>query len=432
MAQKTDFAGVKRRDFIKLSAGAISAGLAHPLLAAAGPPYKVGVGNDPWAYAATMRAITASEGWNPANIIGRKVIIKPNLVRAAAADSGVSTDSEVVRAVVDLALQAGASEILIVEASPDGANFSGSGYDYFDTYDPDGRVRLVDLATQPVVLADVAKPLAYRQIYMPAMLFEENTYLISVAKLKVHNLAQATLSMKNMYGMPPIEHYISPPYRGRFAMHDRSVSQSAIDINSTRPIDFAVIDGIWGLERDGPISGDPKRMDLVIAGDNALAVDLIGLAAMQIPVQNVQHLRYATLMGFGPATASDIEVLGDSFTPQAFLQTQYLPMVNYPRSSPVLFAPARGQSTTIRYAVDTLCAIRVEIVLASETSAGLTPVRTLREWGIQAAGAAVADWDGYDDAGIVAPPGIYGIRVSSKGLNTNKVMHAFGWLRVIA
>ncbi len=432
MSRESLIGGVKRREFLKLAAGTVSAGVAGPILAAAGPPYKVGVGHDEWAYAATFRAIAASGGWNPANIIGRKVIIKPNLVRAAAPQSGISTDAEVVRAVVDLALQAGAGEILIVEASPDGANFSGSGYDYFESYDPEGRVHLVDLATQPVVLATVPKPLAYRQIYMPAMLFEDNTYLISIAKLKVHNLAHATLSMKNMYGMPPIDNYISPPYRGRFAMHDRSVNESTVDINGTRPIDFAVIDGIWGMERDGPIGGDPKRMDLVIAGDNALAVDLIGLAAMQIPVHNVQHLRYATLMGFGPTVPGDIEVRGDSISPQAFLQTPRLPMVSYPRPLPVVFAPARGQKTTIRYGVDLPCATRVEIVLASETSPTLTPVRTLREWTGQAAGAVTLDWDGYDNAGTVVPSGVYGIRISSVGFDTNRVLHAFGWVRVVA
>lgn len=422
--------GIGRRGFLKLSAGALSATLGSRFAAAAAPPYRVGVGHESDPYAATMRAINASQSWDPSQIAGRRVVIKPNLVQAATPESGTITDAQVVRAIVDLALQANAAEVIIIEASPDGAQFEACGYGFFSNYDANGRVRLVDLATEPVILAPVSRGLAYRALYMPAILFEPDTYLVSVAKLKVHNLAQATLSMKNLYGLPPIERYLSPPRRGRFAIHDRSVNAATVDMNRVCPIDFAVVDGIWGMERTGPIGGDPVRMDIVVAGDNALAVDLVCLAAMKIPVADVQHLRYAAMLGFGPAAPGDIEVRGDPMTPRAFVRTPNLPLVNYPRATPGLIVPTRGETTTVEYAVNMPCATRVEIVLATETSPALTPLRTLRNWAAQPAGSAGLVWDGFDDSGQVVPPGLYGIRVSSLGYGVNLILHAFGWVRV--
>lgn len=423
--------GMDRREFLKFAAGAVTlAGIGAPSLLHAAPPYRVGVGRETDGYAATLRAISASAGWDPARIRGRRVVIKPNLVRGTTADTGTITDPEVVRAVVDLALAAAAAEVWIVEASPIGAQFSGCGYDFFATYDRDLRVKLVDLADEPVVLAPVPGGLAYRALYLPAVLFDADTYLVTAAKLKVHDLTQATLAMKNSYGFPPIPRYQSPPYSGRFALHDRSVSEAAVDLNLARPIDFAVVDGIWGMEGHGPYGGDPVRMDVVVAGSNALAVDLVCLAAMQLGVQRVQHLRYAMNLGLGPADASEIEVAGDPLPTRPFVASPTLPLVSYPRALPALVAA--GSPTTILFAVDMTCAARVEIVLPSELSPELPRVRLLRDWSYQPTGVASLAWDGRDDAGDPVSAGRYGIRVSTVRYGSNQVLHVFGWVLVQA
>jgi len=119
----------------------------------------------PDAYAATQRAIGASGEW-PVTLAGRTVVIKPNLVAAKPSTSGVTTDPQVVRAVVDQALASGATSVLIVEGgSPTSpAPFMACGYGFFATYDP--RVQLVDLGTQPVTLAHVPNGVVYGQHYL--------------------------------------------------------------------------------------------------------------------------------------------------------------------------------------------------------------------------------------------------------------------------
>lgn len=426
---------LKRRDFLKLTGGALLyAGGAWRLGAAPAPPYRVGIGHDSDPYGATLRAIEATTDWIPALVAGRRVIIKPNLVIGIAPDTGTVTDPEVVRAVVDLALQGGANEVLIVEAGTQQANFKACGYDFFTNYDPSGRVRLVDLAQQPVVLANVPDGLAYRQMFLPAMLFEPDSILVSVAKLKVHDLTQATLSVKNLFGLPPQTHYLAPGRTtGRYAMHDRGVNEAVVDINLARPIDFAVVDGIWGMERAGPYGGDPVRLDIVVAGQNPLAVDMVCLAAMRLPGSQVPHLQYASSLGLGPTQRSDIEMRGDNFVPtHTFLTPPTLLRVSYPRAFPPLFTPRLGESTSLEFSLAEQGLVKSEIVLTSETDSAIILVRLLRDWTARPAGPDALTWDGRDDNGALVSPGRYGVRITSKSYVAQPLLYTIGWVRVSA
>ena len=133
--------GLSRRSFLKMGAALPALALTSPLMAQA--PYRVGLARGGDAYAAAQAAIEASGEW-PA-VGSRIVVIKPNLVAAATAETGKVTDPEAVRAVVDLALADGAALILIVESSPEGARFGPTGFGIFEDYDPGNRVHLVDL-----------------------------------------------------------------------------------------------------------------------------------------------------------------------------------------------------------------------------------------------------------------------------------------------
>ena len=107
--------GITRRSFLELCGGAAALAAATSTGASyawpAPGPYRVGVGRDLDAYAATVRAVAASEDWQALDLAGRTVVIKPNLVMTAPAERGGSTDPECVRALADLALAAGAAQV---------------------------------------------------------------------------------------------------------------------------------------------------------------------------------------------------------------------------------------------------------------------------------------------------------------------------------
>jgi uncharacterized protein (DUF362 family) len=435
--------GLRRRPLLGVLPGGV-AGLAATVRPrpAGAAPYRVGVGKSSDAYTATRRAIEASGEWPAATIAGRVVVIKPNLVGPATADTGMVTDPEAVRALVDLALQAGASRVLIVEGGRQQANFTPCGYDFFRTYDPAGRVALVDLTQAPVVLAPVPGGLAYRYVYLPRFLLDPNLVLVSAGKLKTHAETMATMGVKNLFGLPPVPPYFMPDepfFRPRFHLHERGVHQTIVDLTLLRPSHFTIVDGVWGMEGEGPTDGTPVRMDLVVAGQNAVAVDRVCLYAMGMAQEWVQYLAYAAAKGLGPATLSGIEVRGDPFTPRPFrLPAIVSPIVWRPVATPNVIAPGLGQQTLLAYRLharpDLACATRVEIVRTSEQTSTITLVRTIRDWAPRASGVESLPWDGRDDAGQIVSPGVYTARVQARydGHDEVPIAYATCWVTVTA
>jgi len=351
---------------------------------AADTAYRVGVGNDSNPCAAALRAVEGCTDWDPAQVAGKRVIIKPNLVAGAVPESGVTTDPEIVRVIVDKCLEADAAHIRIVEAFVLGDPiFDATGYEFFATYDPLGRISLVNLAHAPVVPAPAPGGLTYPRIYLPQMLFEPGADFISAAKLKVHELTQVTLSMKNLFGLPTPAVYAVPEYpTGRHSMHRRSVHQSIVDISLPGPPDFAIVDGIWGLDVNGPLPGMgmPKRVDLVMAGRNPLAVDLVCVQAMGLEPGIAGHLAYRAALGIGPSTVAEVDVLGDPFDSVQFTPPERGPAVGYPWAWPTWVNPGSGTGTWRTHTIDLPGAVDVGITRVASTSAAVQTIRRLQSW----------------------------------------------------
>jgi hypothetical protein len=337
---------------------------------------------------------------------------------------------------VDLALESGATRVTIIEGGKRGAPFTVCGYDFFRSYDPFGRVSLVDLNFEPVSLATVPSGLAYRGLYMPQLVLDPNVVFISAAKLKMHMETAASLSMKNLFGVPPIRPYYDPEeadFRSRYHLHDRAVNQAIVDLHLVRPIDFAVVDGIWGMEGDGPVEGSPVRMDLVVAGRNSLAVDRVCLDVMAMPQDRPQHLTYATWLGLGPASMAQIALAGDGYTPSAFQQPTIPPHVWMPRATPITFSPAAGERTTVNYMLTDAAETHVDLLRTSDVRPAITLIRALRGWMARPSGIDTLTWDGRDDAGQLVPPGTYAIRVQARyDAAPTLLAAATGWVGVLA
>ena len=421
---------ISRRLFLQFGAGGLVS-LATGIQPAFASPCRVGIGKSADPYAATLRAVESTGEWPSTKIFGKTVVIKPNLVLPMTSDTGVTTDHQVVRALVDLALEAEPAYVLIVEGGFGGANFSGCGYDFFNNYN--SRVRLLDLNDEPLVLAKVPGGMAYHRIYTPRLLLSDDVVFISVAKLKTHKHTYATLSMKNLIGLAPIDKYSYPLVDRLGALHYRGISQVVVDLNLLRHVDFAVVDGVWGMEGDGPVAGDPVRMDMVIAGRNSVAVDSLCLWTMAVPQRAAKHLTYAARKGLGPADLDQIKVLGDPFTQRQFTRPAKLaPLTGYPCALPQRFTPGSSQEVLIIYTVGPPCLTLVEIVRTSEISPEVTPIRILQDWESRPAGFEVLKWDGRDDTGVVVSPARYTMRVQAKYDNDGTHAYATGWVSVIA
>ena len=423
----SDFASpIGRRRFLQLATGGL-AWLFTGTRCAVTNAYRVGVGKLSDPYAATIRAIESTGEWPFEDIFGKTVVIKPNLAMSMTADTGATTDPEVVRALVDLSLEAEAKQILIVEGGFGGANFSACGYDLFNIYNQ--RVKLVDLNNEPLAFVEVPDGLAYYAMYIPKLLLSDDVLFISAAKLKAHFHTHASLTMKNLIGLLPVEKYRIEPYEWLVSLHQRGINQVITDLNLIRPIDYAVVDGVWGMEGEGPVQGNPVHMETLIAGRNPLAVDRVCLSAMGFP-QTVQHVTYAALKGLGPLNLDSVEVFGDLLSNRAFRWPATIPppITEYPKAMPRRFTPGNGREVSISYKVAFSCLTLVEIVLTSELSPRVVPIHILHDWESRPPGFEVLKWDGRDDSGDKVLPGRYTIRVWAKYEDGHKVDVATGWV----
>ncbi len=432
--------GLSRRQFLKVVTGGAALWLtslvhnwfASTPVSANALDYRVGVGNLTDPYAATIRAVEVSNEWPAGRVAGRTVVIKTNLVSGRPTWYAANTDPRVARALVDLALYFDADKVVIVETGPGGARFSDSGYDFFNSYDE--RVALVDLADWPVGIFPVPGAMAYRWLYMPKPLMEPEVVFISASKLKTHGDTVATLAMKNLFGLPAEPFYRDPVSypTGRFAMHNRSISQTIVDLNLVRPIDYAVVDGIWGMEGFGPLYGQPVKMDVVVAGANALAVDKTCLEVMRIPQTWVQHLRYASALGLGPNDMNSIDVVGDALPSREFARALIPINIEMPGFNPAEFSPGDGQTTEITYWIDRDASVRVDIVETADFRPWLIRhKRALQDWTEIPSGTNTLEWDGRDDNGVVLPSGRYAARIRAFDPDKTADVYAIGWGNII-
>ncbi len=242
---------------------------------------------------------------------GQTVAIKPNIVsdhglKDGMTIGGIVTDTRLIKALVDLLLPV-ASRVFITEGSSINRSettkmFQHYGYDEIVALDP-ARVGLVDLNTDMLVEKQVpgGKRMASRKV--PATL-ERADVIINIPVMKIHFAAIASLSIKNLQGaMPPLEKYMT---------HFFGLWQNLVNIHHLVKPKLIIIDGLTGLEDFGPISGTPKKMDLLVGGTNPVAVDAVAMRIMGLDPRTSPPVFLAWMQGLGPIEAKKINIAGNS------------------------------------------------------------------------------------------------------------------------
>ncbi len=289
--------GFSRRDALKLAAGA-------GLLAASGayachslfpnvPRTAVFVAKAA-SYEADLAGILGqgfSElGLSRPDVAGRRVLLKPNLVEPHAGAGHINTHPLVVRAAAEAFLRLGAASVIVAEGA-------GHRRDAFLVLEESGladvlvreKLPFVDLNTGPVhKTANLGGFSRLGDLWLPDALARADL-VVSVAKMKTHHWAGATLSMKNLFGVMPGAVYGWP----KNVLHFAGIEPSILDINATVRPDFAIVDGIVGMEGDGPIMGDPVAAEVLVMGRNPLAVDATACRIMGIDPAKVAYLNRA-------------------------------------------------------------------------------------------------------------------------------------------
>jgi len=253
------------------------------------------------------------EAWDLADmpdVRGKRVLVKPNLIDFIEGYP-ITTAPEVVAGVVDLLRRRGAAEIAV----GDGPGFRRDAQPVAEAC---GLMAL--LAARKVPFVDLnyddPRPVATRdgwffdtkELWLPRHVREADL-IVSLPKLKTHHWAGVSLSLKNLFGIVPGARYGWP----KNLLHFNGITPSILGLYQTvRPV-VAVVDGIVGMEGDGPLFGAGVSHGLVAVGRDAVAVDVTCAGLMGFALSEVHHLAVARWAGVGQAER--IELRGAAADP---------------------------------------------------------------------------------------------------------------------
>jgi uncharacterized protein (DUF362 family) len=224
----------------------------------------------------------------------KTVLLKPNMVGLDPLGV-INTHPAVIAATRECFLRLGAVQVLIGDGPAMDRDTEAilESVRLRDYAGPLGR-SFVDLNVddvQRVVLKTHASRL--KELYLPKTALGVD-FLVSMPKLKTHHWAGVTLSLKNMFGIVPGSCYGWP----KNVLHWAGIDRAILDINAAARPDFAIVDGIVGMEGNGPIQGTPKDSGVLIFGNDPVAVDATCCRVMGLVPERVKYLSGAgTLLG---------------------------------------------------------------------------------------------------------------------------------------
>ncbi|ADH85743.1 DUF362 domain-containing protein [Desulfurivibrio alkaliphilus] len=219
----------------------------------------------------------------------QRIVVKPNLVEAA--EPPITTPVELTAAVLDF-LQTAAPQAEIIVAEGCGSKTYDTGHcfarlGYLDLARAKG-VELVDLNDQPSIRLTRSDCRRWPEMHLPALLFD--AFLVSLPVLKVHTLAKATLTLKNMMGAAPPRHYQQGGHWKKAAFH-HDIQAAVADLNRYRSPDFTLLDATVGLAQShlgGPPCDPPPG--LLAASFDPVALDAYGAGLLGLNWREVEHI----------------------------------------------------------------------------------------------------------------------------------------------
>ena len=241
----------------------------------------------------------------PPDVKGKVVLLKPNILYPKKPELAVGTHPVVVGAAVKAFLERGAEKVLVGE-SPAIANSTTSAkltgmYDQV-VYNGGEWADFHNAVTVPCPEGVAVKQFEF------AEQFEQADIIVSMSKLKTHQLMSYTGAMKNLFGLvigldKAKKHYQFPK--------KEDFGNYLIDLNITANADYAIMDAIVGMEGPGgPGSGDPVQLGFLAASDNVLALDWECASLVGYDPHKIVYLEQALQRGYWLKSDKEIKAIG--------------------------------------------------------------------------------------------------------------------------
>ncbi len=274
----------------------------------------------------TFRALQPYSRQIKQAIGNRRVVLKPNNVSTEIPLCATHVDTlegilEFLKSIRKL------DNVIIAESAANGPTFDGfTNYGYF-TLANKYPVKFVDLDKEGHEILYVFDEKDFRPhpVRFSSVILSPDSYVVSVARMKTHNLAIVTLSLKNIVLGAPVKDpgFTFGPNRKEGVKSDKSIlhgggfrgiNYNLYDLASRLHPHLAVIDGFQGMEGNGPSNGTPVDHRVCVVSTDWLAADRVAVELMGVDFGIIGYYNYCAQAGLGMTDLSRIEIVGESIS----------------------------------------------------------------------------------------------------------------------
>lgn len=237
-----------------------------------------------------------------------RALVKPNLVAAGELFTHAHTRPEIVEGVIGALRDRESKEAPMTELAvgercaitiPTRFVFAESG---FDAMIERTGVKRYCFEEVPQVEVPLTHPDRLRDYLFTPEPVAKADFFVNCPKFKAHPWTTVTFSMKNYIGIQDDRH--------RLIDHDHALNRKVADLQYIIQPQLVVIDTIVAGE-GRMLTPIPRNMNLLIVGNNQVAVDAVGCMIIGLDPRTVEHIRLAHERGFGPVDLAGIRLEGD-------------------------------------------------------------------------------------------------------------------------
>lgn len=236
---------------------------------------------------------------------GEKVLLKPNMLSAKNPERGITTHPLILEAMIQEVRSAG-GEVWVGD-SPSGA-IKGVKRCWINTGFWDiakkMKVQLINFETGGIKIREIKG----EKFHFAESVFNADV-VINLPKFKTHGFTLYTGCIKNMFGTLP---GLQKAFVHKRYPHPESFSKKLVDIYESVVPTLHLMDGILGMEGEGPATGHKRQTGLLLASTDGVALDTVASHLMGFAENEVDMIRVAGERDLGVNNLEKIEILGNS------------------------------------------------------------------------------------------------------------------------
>ena len=233
---------------------------------------------------------------------GERVLLKPNMLAAKAPEKAVTTHPEVLRAVIGEVKKAGGIPLVGDSPGIGGINKVAEKSGMLRVIEETGAVLVEFGETVEVQGTGIFKRIGLARPYLEA------DKLINLPKLKTHEMMTLTCCVKNLFGA--VVGAAKAGWHLKAGADREMFARMLVEIYLLRKPELNIVDAVVAMEGDGPGSGDPRQLGVLLAGTDAVAVDVIAAEVAGIPKKLLYVERAALKLGIDSAERGTITTTG--------------------------------------------------------------------------------------------------------------------------